>query len=183
MNNGAYPRNTRDERQEIMWSTLVLTASLIFGQAADGKDDAKDEKKDDKSKDDKSKTLPKLKSAEPTYRISFGKHVVEAGRELVVVKRETKRKTGDKTAYDVAFAKVLVDAGINVQFRERKGDRIQAACGQLRRERHETCDQVSDARCIVHVLRRGAPFDRHVQCVRAHVNSDETHGSLLYRAV
>jgi 23S rRNA (adenine2503-C2)-methyltransferase len=33
------------------------------------------------------------------------------------------------------FRKVLVDAGINVQFRERKGDRIQAACGQLRRDR------------------------------------------------
>lgn len=31
------------------------------------------------------------------------------------------------------FRKMLVDAGINVQFRERKGDRIQAACGQLRR--------------------------------------------------
>lgn len=31
------------------------------------------------------------------------------------------------------FRKVLVDAGINVQFRERKGDGIQAACGQLRR--------------------------------------------------
>lgn len=31
------------------------------------------------------------------------------------------------------FRKTLVDAGINVQFRERKGDRIQAACGQLRR--------------------------------------------------
>ncbi|MGN6133103.1 MAG: 23S rRNA (adenine(2503)-C(2))-methyltransferase RlmN [Aureliella sp.] len=35
------------------------------------------------------------------------------------------------------FRKILVDAGINVQFRERKGDRIQAACGQLRRERRE----------------------------------------------
>lgn len=35
------------------------------------------------------------------------------------------------------FRKVLVDAGINVQFRERKGDRIQAACGQLRRERQQ----------------------------------------------
>lgn len=33
------------------------------------------------------------------------------------------------------FRKVLTEAGINVQFRERKGDRIQAACGQLRRER------------------------------------------------
>lgn len=35
------------------------------------------------------------------------------------------------------FRKVLVDAGINVQFRERKGDRIQAACGQLRRDRSQ----------------------------------------------
>ncbi len=36
------------------------------------------------------------------------------------------------------FRKILTDAGINVQFRERKGDRIQAACGQLRRERSQT---------------------------------------------
>lgn len=35
------------------------------------------------------------------------------------------------------FRKVLEGAGINVQFRERKGDRIQAACGQLRRERQQ----------------------------------------------
>jgi 23S rRNA (adenine2503-C2)-methyltransferase len=33
------------------------------------------------------------------------------------------------------FRRILVDAGINVQFRERKGDRIQAACGQLRRQK------------------------------------------------
>ncbi len=33
------------------------------------------------------------------------------------------------------FRKILTDGGINVQFRERKGDRIQAACGQLRRLR------------------------------------------------
>jgi len=33
------------------------------------------------------------------------------------------------------FRKTLVDAGINVMFRQRKGDSIQAACGQLRRLR------------------------------------------------
>lgn len=31
------------------------------------------------------------------------------------------------------FKKVLEDAGINLQFRQRKGDKINAACGQLRR--------------------------------------------------
>ena len=31
------------------------------------------------------------------------------------------------------FRKILSDGGINIQIRERKGDRIQAACGQLRR--------------------------------------------------
>jgi 23S rRNA (adenine2503-C2)-methyltransferase len=34
-----------------------------------------------------------------------------------------------------AFRKRLVRGGINVQFRERKGDEINAACGQLRRTR------------------------------------------------
>ncbi len=33
------------------------------------------------------------------------------------------------------FRKILVEGGINVLFRQRKGDRIQAACGQLRRLR------------------------------------------------
>jgi len=33
------------------------------------------------------------------------------------------------------FRKILVDGGINVMFRQRKGDSIQAACGQLRRLR------------------------------------------------
>ena len=33
------------------------------------------------------------------------------------------------------FRKTLVDGGINVMFRQRKGDSIQAACGQLRRLR------------------------------------------------
>jgi 23S rRNA (adenine2503-C2)-methyltransferase len=31
------------------------------------------------------------------------------------------------------FISILHDAGINVQVRERKGDEIEAACGQLRR--------------------------------------------------
>ncbi len=35
------------------------------------------------------------------------------------------------------FRKILVSGGINVLFRQRKGDRIQAACGQLRRLRPE----------------------------------------------
>jgi 23S rRNA (adenine2503-C2)-methyltransferase len=35
------------------------------------------------------------------------------------------------------FRKILVEGGINVLFRQRKGDSIQAACGQLRRLRHE----------------------------------------------
>jgi 23S rRNA (adenine2503-C2)-methyltransferase len=34
-----------------------------------------------------------------------------------------------------AFRKTLLDGGINVMFRQRKGDEIQAACGQLRRLR------------------------------------------------
>ncbi|MCA9193915.1 MAG: 23S rRNA (adenine(2503)-C(2))-methyltransferase RlmN [Planctomycetales bacterium] len=34
-----------------------------------------------------------------------------------------------------AFRKTLVDGGINVMFRQRKGDGIEAACGQLRRKR------------------------------------------------
>ncbi len=33
-----------------------------------------------------------------------------------------------------AFRKILEDAGIRVQFRHRKGDAIDAACGQLRRQ-------------------------------------------------
>ena len=32
-----------------------------------------------------------------------------------------------------AFRKVLMDAGIEIKFRQRKGDKINAACGQLRR--------------------------------------------------
>jgi hypothetical protein len=67
----------------------------------------KDEKKDEK-KDDKPAAPPKLKSAEPTFRLSFGKQVNEGGRDLVVVKRETKTKVGDKTSYEVTLAKVPV---------------------------------------------------------------------------
>lgn len=37
-----------------------------------------------------------------------------------------------------SFRKILMEGGINVQFRQRKGDRIQAACGQLRRLRDES---------------------------------------------
>jgi 23S rRNA (adenine2503-C2)-methyltransferase len=36
------------------------------------------------------------------------------------------------------FRRILVDGGINVLFRQRKGDEIQAACGQLRRLRQNS---------------------------------------------
>lgn len=36
-----------------------------------------------------------------------------------------------------AFRRILLDGGINVMFRQRKGDEIQAACGQLRRLREK----------------------------------------------
>ncbi len=84
---------------------------IVKDEPKEDKDEKKDDKKDDKKeekKDDKAKTLPKLKSSEPSYRISFGKHFTEGGRELVVIKRETKRKDGDKTTYDVALGKVSV---------------------------------------------------------------------------
>jgi 23S rRNA (adenine2503-C2)-methyltransferase len=35
------------------------------------------------------------------------------------------------------FRRILEDHGVNVQFRERKGDAIDAACGQLRRGKLE----------------------------------------------
>ena len=41
-------------------------------------------------------------------------------------------KTPSHKAQD-RFLQILRDAGINVQVRERKGDKIDAACGQLRR--------------------------------------------------
>jgi 23S rRNA (adenine2503-C2)-methyltransferase len=41
------------------------------------------------------------------------------------------------------FRKVLLDGGINVMFRQRKGDEIQAACGQLRRLREREPQIVS----------------------------------------
>jgi 23S rRNA (adenine2503-C2)-methyltransferase len=44
------------------------------------------------------------------------------------------------------FRKTLVDGGINVMFRQRKGDSIQAACGQLRRLRErQTIHQLDDS--------------------------------------
>ncbi len=101
------PKQTEaDLEKELELTNPAAVVSLWAGEDGVGKDDAKDEKTNDKAKDEKPKTLPKLKSAEPTYRISFGKHIGEGGRELVVVKRETKRKAGDKSAYDVAFAKI-----------------------------------------------------------------------------
>jgi 23S rRNA (adenine2503-C2)-methyltransferase len=36
------------------------------------------------------------------------------------------------------FREILIDGGVNVMFRQRKGDEIQAACGQLRRLRAST---------------------------------------------
>ena len=41
------------------------------------------------------------------------------------------------------FRDILVAAGINVQFRQRKGDAINAACGQLRRSEPLTSIQSS----------------------------------------
>jgi 23S rRNA (adenine2503-C2)-methyltransferase len=41
------------------------------------------------------------------------------------------------------FRKILLDGGINVMFRQRKGDEIQAACGQLRRLREREPQIVS----------------------------------------
>jgi 23S rRNA (adenine2503-C2)-methyltransferase len=35
------------------------------------------------------------------------------------------------------FRRILLEGGINVMFRQRKGDPIQAACGQLRRLREK----------------------------------------------
>ena len=40
------------------------------------------------------------------------------------------------------FRRILMEAGINVMFRQRKGDDIQAACGQLRRLREKEPDLV-----------------------------------------
>jgi 23S rRNA (adenine2503-C2)-methyltransferase len=42
-------------------------------------------------------------------------------------------KTPSKRAIS-QFGSILQDGGLNVQFRLRKGDSINAACGQLRRE-------------------------------------------------
>jgi len=43
------------------------------------------------------------------------------------------------------FRKTLVDGGINVMFRQRKGDSIQAACGQLRRLRERQTISSADS--------------------------------------
>lgn len=40
------------------------------------------------------------------------------------------------------FRRILMEAGINVMFRQRKGDDIQAACGQLRRLREKEPDLI-----------------------------------------
>ncbi|MEM6779827.1 MAG: 23S rRNA (adenine(2503)-C(2))-methyltransferase RlmN, partial [Planctomycetota bacterium] len=43
------------------------------------------------------------------------------------------------TAKSIArFRDILEDGGVNIQFRQRKGDEIDAACGQLRRNRSST---------------------------------------------
>lgn len=44
------------------------------------------------------------------------------------------------------FCRILTDAGINVQVRERKGDEIDAACGQLRREQEKTLVSLESAK-------------------------------------
>jgi 23S rRNA (adenine2503-C2)-methyltransferase len=49
------------------------------------------------------------------------------------------------------FREILEESGINVQFRHRKGDRINAACGQLRR---------SFATPVVHAIESAAPNSR-----------------------
>jgi 23S rRNA (adenine2503-C2)-methyltransferase len=41
------------------------------------------------------------------------------------------------------FRKTLLDGGVNAMFRQRKGDEIQAACGQLRRLREREPQVVS----------------------------------------
>lgn len=43
------------------------------------------------------------------------------------------------------FRKILLDGGLNVMFRQRKGDEIQAACGQLRRLREREPEVVGIA--------------------------------------
>jgi 23S rRNA (adenine2503-C2)-methyltransferase len=40
----------------------------------------------------------------------------------------------------MAFREILLQAGVNVQFRQRKGDEIEAACGQLRRSTSVAAD-------------------------------------------
>ena len=59
--------------------------------------------------------------------LRFGSHLsvianAGAGKTTVLVRR---------------FVEILESAGLNVQIRERKGDEINAACGQLRRTQLE----------------------------------------------
>jgi 23S rRNA (adenine2503-C2)-methyltransferase len=52
------------------------------------------------------------------------------------------------------FRKTLMDGGVNVMFRQRKGDEIQAACGQLRRLREKEPNLVPAPAADVVPLRR-----------------------------
>ena len=46
------------------------------------------------------------------------------------------------------FRRILEDGGVNVQFRHRKGDEIDAACGQLRRHREKLAAGRGDATAV-----------------------------------
>lgn len=52
-------------------------------------------------------------------------------------------------AATAAFRRILEDAGLNVQVRERKGDKINAACGQLRRSSANTASDLSPSQTIL----------------------------------
>jgi hypothetical protein len=91
------------QEDELQLNKPTAVVSLWSGD--DGIMKEEPPKEGEKPKDSKPKA-PKLKSSEPTMRITFGKQVKEAGVDMVVVKRETKRKVGDKTTYDVTLAKI-----------------------------------------------------------------------------
>jgi hypothetical protein len=101
-----------EQEKDLGLASPAAVVSLWSGDDGIVKEEVKDDKakddkaKDDKAKDEKSKGAPKLKNPDqPTFRISFGKQVKgEGDRDLVVVKRETKQKTGDKISYDVTLA-------------------------------------------------------------------------------
>jgi len=111
-----------DQEKDLGLTNPAAVVSLWSGDDGIVKDEPKDDKskedkakedkakedkaKEDKAKEEKSKGAPKLKSPDqPTFRISFGKQVKgEGDRDLVVVKRETKQKTGDKVSYEVTLA-------------------------------------------------------------------------------